>query len=693
MKSALHHPILLIATLSVALAAVAAEDDQRSLTPLDLSRIQSMESAVISPDGTTIAAVRSIPRKLFEEEDGKNWEELYLIDHAGSGARPFVTGEVNVSAVAWRPGSSAVSFLAQRGDDEHQRLYVIPTDGGEATPVLTLGSAAQSYDWSPDGSRVAVVASQALSKEEEELAEHGFDQEVFEEDTKPAHVFIADLKNGGEAKVLDLGGSVVQVKWGPGGHRLAVAVAPTSLVDDRYMYQRVHVVEVDTGLIVASIEREGKLGAIKWSPDGTRLAMISAADLHDPSASSLLVAAATGGSPENLTSRFEGSVAAFAWSDDDTLIALADVGVGTELYRVAASGRGRPNAMGRFDDGVVYTSLTLADDGIHGALIGNSPSYPDEVFALHLESHSAPVRLTDANPWLAQRQLAPQEIIRHEVRDGLELEGILLRPMSSVASEPAPLVMIVHGGPEGHRRNGWLTRYSAPAQILAARGYAVFFPNYRGSTGRGVEFSKLGQQDAAGAEFDDLVDAADHLVEIGVADADRLGVTGGSYGGYATAWLATRYSERFAAGVMFVGISNKISKFGTTDIPEEETLVHALYEPWDRWEYFLERSPIYHVEKGATPLLIMGGDADPRVSPTQSSEMYRALKTLGRAPVRLVKYPGEGHGNRRAGSRFDYQLRLLRWFDHYLMGPGGDLPPHRLDYRSPDHGWEPAVEE
>lgn len=676
----------------MAFGAASAEDGLRPMTPLDLARIQSMESAMISPDGSIIAAVRSIPRELFEEDDGKNWEELYLIDHSGQGARPFVTGEVNVSAVEWRPGSSAVSFLAQRGDDEHQRLYVIPTDGGEATPVLTLGSAALSYDWSPDGTRVAVIATSALTKEEEALTEVGFDQEVFEEDFRHSRVFIADVMNGGAPQVLNLDGSAVNVKWSPDGDRLAVAVAPTPLVDDRYMFQTLQVVDVESGKLAASVQREGKLGDFEWSPDGSRLAMVSAADLHDPSASSLLVAAATGGSPENLTPGFEGSVSAFAWQDDDALVFLADVGVGTELYRVAASG-GPLKALERFKDPVVYTSLSLADDGVHGALIGNSPTHPDEVFALNLEARSAPTRLTEANPWLAEIRMVPQEVVRHEARDGLELEGILLRPVTGSAVEPAPLVMMVHGGPEGHRQNGWLSNYHSPAQVLAARGFAVFFPNYRGSTGRGVEFSKLGQRDAAGAEFDDLVDAADHLVKLGVADGDRLGVTGGSYGGYATAWLATRYSERFAAGVMFVGISNKISKFGTTDISQEEVLVHALGLPWDRWEFFVERSPIYHAEACSTPLLIMGGDADPRVSPSQSSEMYRALKTLGRAPVRLVRYPGEGHGNRRAGSRFDYQLRLLRWFDHYLTGPGGDPPPYRLDYRSQDHGWAMDVEE
>src|SRR5690606_12470890 len=202
-----------------------------------------------------------------------------------------------------------------------------------------------------------------------------------------------------------------------------------------------------------------------------------------------------------------------------------------------------------------------------------------------------------------------------------------------------------HGGPESHYKNGWLTGYSSFGQLAAARGFAVFYPNYRGSTGRGVAFSKLSQGDPAGLEFDDLVDAVDHLIEIGLVDRDKVGVTGGSYGGYATAWLSTRYSDRFAAGVMFVGISNKISKVGTTDIPNEEFLVHARKRPWENWQFFLERSPIYYADDSTTPLLILHGEDDPRVDPGQSHELYRHLKLRGQAPVRLVLYPGEGHGN------------------------------------------------
>ena len=291
-----------------------------------------------------------------------------------------------------------------------------------------------------------------------------------------------------------------------------------------------------------------------------------------------------------------------------------------------------------------------------------------------------PRRLTDSNPWLSEVSLAPQEVVKFTARDDLKLEGLLMRPLEQKRGSRHPLVLIVHGGPESHYRNGWLTGYSRPGQVLAARGFVVFYPNYRGSTGRGLEFSKLSQADPAGKEFDDLVDAVDHLIERGLVDRDRVGITGGSYGGYATAWCSTYYSERFAAGVMFVGIGELISMIGTSDIPNELYQVHLLRHPWDDWQQFLERSPVYHSHKSRTPLLILHGKEDPRVYPGQSLEFYRYIKARSQAPARLVLYPGEKHGNRKGAARLDYSLRLVRWMEHYLQDGGDAPPPYELDY-------------
>jgi dipeptidyl aminopeptidase/acylaminoacyl peptidase len=258
---------------------------------------------------------------------------------------------------------------------------------------------------------------------------------------------------------------------------------------------------------------------------------------------------------------------------------------------------------------------------------------------------------------------------------------MLVYPLDYEEGRRYPLILAVHGGPEAHYSNGWLTRYTLPAQHAAGEGYFMFFQNYRGSTGRGVEFSMLGQGRYAKEEFDDLVDGIDHLVELGMVDGSKVGITGGSYGGYASAWGATYYTERFAAAVMFVGISEQFSKFGTTDIPQEMYLVHSRAWPWEKRELFAESSPITYAEQARTPILIMHGDSDPRVDPRQSEILYRYLVTQDDPPpARLVFYKGEGHGNRRAASRYDYSLRMMRWMNHYLKGPGGAPPPPRIDY-------------
>ncbi|MEK6798753.1 MAG: S9 family peptidase, partial [Planctomycetota bacterium] len=370
-------------------------------------------------------------------------------------------------------------------------------------------------------------------------------------------------------------------------------------------------------------------------------------------------------------------VTAIAWQNNDTVMFLGDEGVWTTFSEIRRDGTQRKTHVGA--EKFVARTFSLSRDGQSAAFIVDSPTHAGDVFVMH-HGDAGPKRVTNSNPWLDEMRLAKQEIVRYQARDGLELEGLLIRPLDEQPGRRYPLIVTVHGGPESHYGNGWLTRYSDPGQLGAARGFAVLYPNYRASTGRGVAFSKLDHGDFAGKEFDDLVDGVDHLVSVGLVDKAKVGVTGGSYGGYATAWCSTYHTQHFAAGVMFVGISDCVSKVGTTDISEEMMLVHLRKRLWDDWNFFLERSPIRHVEKAQTPLLILHGKEDPRVHTSQSLELYRHLKVLGQTPVRLVLYPGEGHGNRRAASRFDYTLRMMQWLEHYLQGPGGSPPPYELQY-------------
>ncbi len=666
-----------LACLALLSAASRAAEPEK-FTPQHVAKLRAVTSAAISPDGSKVAYVLSVPRRPGVDDDGPSWAELHVVGPDGK-SRAFVTGEVNVLDPTWTRDGNAILFLAKRGKDEHRSLYKVDADGGEARRVVAFGSDIASFAIKADGRRVAFLAVEPNSMAKVESKKKGFNQVLYEEDLQPTRLWLATLDDPSPPREVKLGGSASELRSNPVGENLAVALAPSPSVDASFTSRKVHVTLAGPSGLVR-FDNPGKLGKVAFSPDGKHLAMISAADRHDPAAGRLMVGSVESGKLRNVLPDYPGHVADVAWSDPETIAFVGDEGLGTVLGRVKFDGSG----LSTLSTGhLIVTGFSVAWNGRSAALVGQSPRHPGEVFRVELGGMPRAARLTDSNPWLAGMAFATQEAVSYRSRDGLELQGVLIRPLGVPAGTKAPVVLDVHGGPESHVRDGWVTAYSMPGQVLAAKGVGVFLPNYRGSTGRGVAFSKLGQGDPAGREFDDLIDAVDHLVASGVADASKVGITGGSYGGYATAWCSTRYSDRFAAGVMFVGISDKISKTGTTDIPEEEFLVHARRRPWDDWQALLERSPIYHAEKAKTPLLILHGKEDPRVFPGQSLELYRFLKVRGQAPVRLVLYPGEGHGNLRAASRLDYNLRMVRWLTHYLQGTGGTMPPMELNYEEP----------
>ncbi|HWL93762.1 MAG TPA: S9 family peptidase [Phycisphaerae bacterium] len=669
------------------------------LTSEHLAHVNYIGSAAISPAGTHIAFTRNIPRNPYEQpgrhdpdfEDGAPHTELYVRRVPDGEEVLYVGRHAPVSNVRWLPDGSALSFLAKRDPDKHTSLYVISLTGGEARRVLAHDTDIGDYSWSDDATRVAFVATDEKPKPRKDLEKKGFKAEVYEELHRLSRLWIAHVGDEPalEPDSVEIAGHVTDPQWSPDGAHIAVKISPSPLIDDVYMKQRVQVVEADTRKVVTKVPNPGKLGEVAWSPDGKHLAMISGEDINDPAEGRLMVVPAGGGELREILPGFEGHVKSIGWQDNDTVMYVADIGVETIFAKVDLTG-GDPKTLIP-KGGVVLGSVSVAKDGLAAAFIGQAIDHPPEVFFMkHGDENAA--RLTASNPWLATLRLARQEVIEYDARDGLTIQGILIHPLDEKPGTRYPLIVYVHGGPEAHESNGWITNYSRPGHLAAAKGFAVFYPNYRGSTGRGVEFSKLGQADYAGAEFDDLVDGVAHLVKKGLVDEKKVGVTGGSYGGYASAWCATKLTDHFAASVMFVGMSDLVSKFGTTDIPNEMFESHARKWPWEgNWDWFRERSPIFHVEKARTPLLILHGENDTRVHPSQSMELYRYLKTIGKAPVRLVLYPGEGHGNSKAASRLDYNLRMIGWFEHYLKGPCGVPPDAEIDYQLPEKKNEDAT--
>lgn len=657
--------------------ATGASAATRGMTLEQIAQTRAVTQAQMSPDGSEVAYLLSVPRTLGVDPDGPARTELHVVDRSGN-SRGFVTGKVDVAAPRWLPDGQRIAYLSKREGDETRGLYTIPLRGGESTRVAKLAADIGGYDLSPDGRRAALLATQRESDARKALRDKGFSQKVYEEDWRPVELWIAELGSEAAPRRLDIAGSVQAVKWSPAGDRLAVIVVPRQLTDDTMVAARVRIYSVE-GRELGRFDNPGKLGDIVWSPDGAHLAIISAADENDPREGRLMVVGRDGGAQRDLLPGLEGHVWNVAWRDATTLVFLSQEGVQSRLAEIQVDGSGQRTLLPAA--GPVHMGLSISPGG-DIALVGSDPTLPSEVFHLAADATEAR-RLTDSNAWLKDVRLARQEVVRYRARDGLELEGLLVHPLERRGNARVPLILVVHGGPEAHFSNTWLNSYAQPAQVAAARGFASFFPNYRSSTGRGVAFSKLGHGRPGMEEFDDLVDGVDHLIDTGLVDRDRVGITGGSYGGYASAWGATYYSERFAAAVTFVGISDQASLVTTGDIPREQYLVHMRSWPWENPDMYRQTSPITHAQKSRTPTLILHGEADPRVPVMQSYMLYRYLQLAGQAPVRLVLYPGEGHGNTRGASRYDYSLRLMQWMEHYLTGRGGEPPAYEIDYALP----------
>ncbi len=675
----------LLATGILSLLLVTGSSYADPLTPLEVSKLQSAGSVQMAPSGRigffTVSRPRLIDAKKYE--DGGAHSDLYVVEAQGA-PRLFLQGEHGGSHVHFTQDESALTFLAKRPGDDHTGLYRISLVGGEAQKIYSWSEDILDYVLSPDGRTVYFVAKKPLPKGREKLAKRGFKAEVYEEDWRYQGLYSDRISSGivqeGSPTSIKIEGHCSGLQMSQDGKKLGFLLAPNPGVDADIMFRRIQILDLASKQIT-DLKNPGKLGPWSICPDGKHVAAISGEDLNDPDAGRILVKSLDGsGGWKDLWPGMPAKAQRLNWLSSDKLRVLVLQNLGSQVWEIGLDGqRHQETHIGASE---VVDDLSSSRDGEANLYVAESGSHPAKAY---WSSSSGGAReLLSLNPGLKSKSLALQEPFSYKARDGQEIFGTLIHPLNEQPGQKYPLIVFVHGGPESLVLNGWLTGYSMPGQIAAARGFAVFYPNYRGSVGRGVAFSKISQGDPAGKEFDDIVDGVDALIAKGLVDKSKVGITGGSYGGYATAWCSTYYSDRFAAGVMSVGISDKISKSGTTDIPEEEFLVHARRHPWDDWNFFLDRSPIKHTGKSKTPLLILHGKEDPRVHPSQSLELYRYLKMNGKAPVRLVLYPGEGHGNRKAAARYDFNLRMLEWMEFYLKGNGGTPPNYEVEYGLPN---------
>jgi len=663
MKQHPHIPIALL-TLVVSLSSTSNVGAQSMLEPSDVANLPLVSAPALSPDGRHVAYVQKVPRS-SEEDKGPDYSMLWVVSSDGGQPVAFTSRRGTATRPRWSPDGTHLAFLDRRpydDEDAKTQVFVIPLGGGEARRVSDAEENVVEAEWTADGEAILFTSRDPKSKERKDAEKKGVDWEVADHNYRHIGLYRVGVDGGEAERVGPTDVSLRQIAVSAAGGTVAALAADTPKVDDSYMFQRLVSIDLGSGELETVWDMPGKASGLRFSHDGEWLACRAGIAARDPQSGSIFVIPAAGGYARNLTPDYEGTVEWLDFDAEGRIVFVATHGTATHLRRIDPAG-GDIETLA--DSGPVYTSARLSGAGDRVVVAASTPAHPTEIM-VRATTQAEWTRLTHSYSELEAFALGQQKVIEWEARDGLRIEGILVYPLDYQQGRAYPLVVGVHGGPESAVRNGWHTGHQYLSQLLAHRGALFLMPNYRGSSGRGVGYLLANHGDPAGAEFQDVLDGIEHLIALGLVDRDRVGIMGGSYGGYFSAWAATKHSDRFRVAVVNYGVTNLFSDWADGDIPWEHRLVHWGWFPVDRPLIAMDRSPVSWVRGSTTPTLIMHGKTDPRVPPSQSLELYRGLRLNESLPVEMVLFPREGHGYRESAHRLEAGRRALAWLVQYL---------------------------
>jgi dipeptidyl aminopeptidase/acylaminoacyl peptidase len=664
--------VFLLIPLFLGGAGITVSAAKKRLTMRDMLAFRLVSSPALSRDGRRVAFV--VAEADFQESRYRT--DIWVVETDGGRPRPFTRSKEDESMPRWSPDGRWLAFLSNRParapearqEEEERRpknqVWIMPSDGGEAVQLTNAEEGVIAFDWSPDSRTIIYLTRETLPKPERERRERErrqkFDAIVEEKERYRREFWSIEIETKKATRLFEGDYGIGEFDVAPDGKRIAYATNYTGKVDDGKKFD-IWVFSIEDGKARQVTRRPGGERSPRWSPDGRQIAFLAPQLTDLPySQSEVFLVSAEGGDLQEVTKAFDRGIEGFRWHPAGRdLYGLAALGTETHILRVPIEG-GSPEPITR--GALVVSAFDLSADGRTLVYIGEDARSLPDLWLLRPGSDDV-TRLTEMNPELREFEIAEQEVIRWRSVDGWEIEGILTKPVGYEPGKRYPVLVAVHGGPHSRVVNAFRQYYNF--QIWAAHGYAVFAPNFRGSSGYHGAFDIANRRDLGGKDFQDIMTGVDHLIRIGIADPERLGIFGGSYGGYMTNWAITQ-TDRFKAAVSMYGIFNLITDFSNSYLPSwEPDYLGAYY--WDDLDIYIRRSPFAHVKNIKTPVLILHGEADPNTFISNSKEMYAALTHLGKT-VEFVRYPREGHGFRELNHRLDEVRRCLEWFDRYVKG-------------------------
>lgn len=653
----------------------APDSGKRHIAIDDVYRMRRVGSPQLSPDGNWVAyTVTEIDR-----ESDKRWTSLWMVNWEGTQDVRLTFGKESVSSPSWSPDGKYLSYRASEGDGKKSQIWLLDRRGGGPQQLTKLEGDIDRYTWSPDGKRIVIEMSEdATDAGEKKTADSSkaprpivLDRYHFKHDidgyitvASRVHLFLFDLES---KKLAALTNSMeyedTGAEWSPDGKQIAF-ISNHEKDPDRSPYNEIYVVDARPGATPRKVTSGYSAGDqhLSWSPDGRFISFLIGSDAkyNAYNMNRLAVVPAAGGTPRVLTENFDRGISSPKFTRDGSAIECL---VPDDRSAYLASVSVADGKVERLVKGELVVSAKSSAGG-HTALDLSTDTSPEEIYALE---NGQLRKLTSQNDALvAEWELGAVENITFRSKDGAEIHGLMVKPPRYDSAKKHALIVWIHGGPNGQDDHGLpFTLYplQMERQIFAAHGYVVLAINYRGSNGRGAEFTRSIFADWGNKEVADLEAGVDWAIAKGIADPNRLGIGGWSYGGILTDYVIASDS-RFKAAISGAGSANQLSMYGSDQYVMQYD--NELGPPWRSQETWIKLSyPFFHADRISTPTLFMGGQSDFNVPIAGSEQMYQALRSLGVA-TELVIYPQQFHLFSRPSYIHDRLQRYVAWFGKYL---------------------------
>ncbi|HLK30178.1 MAG TPA: S9 family peptidase [Puia sp.] len=654
---------LLLSFLAFVQLYISAQPAKRMLKPADIYRLPYVGSGQISPDGNWIVYTLTSVDSLKD----KRSTDLWMVSWDGTQTIQLTSDAESESNAKFSPDGKYISFLSSRQDSKESQVWLMDRRGGEGKKLTDIKNGVNDYAWSPDAKKLLLTIT---DKEPEDTSKikttkpFVIDRYQYKEDVEGyrykklyTHLYVFDITTK-KLDTLTRGNyNEGEAAWNPDGTQI-VFVSNRTADPDKNENSDIFVIDAKPGSTAKQITTwTGVDNSPRWSPDGKWIAYTrstSDADYLMYDQSVLAIVSKDGGEPKLLSQAIDRPVIDPQWSKDgSSIIALVE----DDRQQYVASFSVANGAMKKIADGErAFTAIEPTPNG-EWLVSMSDPQTPAEIYALENGKTRKLTKHTD--DFLAPLSLATVEGFTSKSSDGTNVSGLLYRPANATANQKLPTILFIHGGPVGQDEFG----FDLSRQMLAAGGYQVVAVNYRGSNGRGLAFCKIISADWGNKEVIDLHGAIDYLIKKGIADPDKLGVAGWSYGGILTDYLIAS-DTRFKAASSGAGTGFTLSLYGVDQYINQYN--NEIGPPWKSMSTYIKISyPLLKADKIKTPTLFFSGEKDFNVPTAGSEQMYQALRTLG-VPTQLIIYPGQFHGISVPSYQRDRLERWIAWFDKYL---------------------------